>query len=143
MPLAADHFLEERFALRVVWTLAIVLALGGCYWGLLLLPWIFRVDVSPVAVLVFGPGYLITAAYGVRSVSTPPLGTRRLIWLTSLLVQGAWLAWDLAAMCQVLGAGQTPHEPLLPTAWWFFATVASVLALLAERGESTGSNRPL
>jgi hypothetical protein len=56
---------------------------------------------------------------------------RALIWLGSLLVQGAWLAWDLWGICQALMAGGN-MPPVLPTAWWIFATVASAIALFAE-----------
>jgi hypothetical protein len=116
--------------------LAVLLALGGCYWGFLLSPWLFRTDVSPVsplALAVFGPGYLVTLCYIIRSISTPPLVVRRLIWVVSILVQGAWLAWDLWGLCEQLAVGRVPNEPLLPTAWWLFATAGSVAGLITER----------
>ncbi len=72
--------------------LAVLLALGGCFWGLLLSPWVFRPGVSLSALASVGPGYLVTAAYIVRSLCTPPLLARRVIWVASLLTQGAWLA---------------------------------------------------
>lgn len=110
-------------------TLAVVLALGGCFWGLFVSPLL----VSPLAVAVFGPGYLVTLGYIVRVVSTPSLTTRRLIWVGSLLVQGAWLAWFAWAVIERLAAGGTVNEPLLPFAWWAFAVLASVVGLLTER----------
>jgi hypothetical protein len=59
--------------------LAVFLAVGGCYWGLLLSPWVLRSDLSPLAVAIFGPGYLLTIGYVIRCVSTPPLLARRLL----------------------------------------------------------------
>jgi hypothetical protein len=112
--------------------LAVLLALGGCFWGLLLSPWLFRPDVSPLAVAVFGPGYLVTLGYIVRSVSTPALTARRLIWGVSILVQGSWLAWIVWGMSEKVVAGRMPNESVLPVAWWVFATAASVAGLLAE-----------
>jgi hypothetical protein len=112
-------------------SLAVLLALGGCFWGLLLSPWLFRGGVSPLALAVFGPGYLLTVAYIVRSVSTPSVRIRTLTWLGSVFVQGAWLAWDLWGISQAIVAGRS-MPPVLPTAWWIFATGASAIALFAE-----------
>jgi hypothetical protein len=117
--------------------LAVLLALGGCFWGLLLSPWMLRPDVSPAAVAVFGPGYLITLGYIIRSVSTPPLVVRRLIWSASIIIQGSWLAWTIWAICEQVITGHTLNEPSLPTAWWVFATAASVVGLLAEGAKPT------
>jgi hypothetical protein len=113
--------------------LAVFLALGGCFWGLLLAPWVFQPGVSPSALLDVGPGYLVTAAYIVRSLCTPPLWTRRVIWVASLLVQGTWLAWAAWAIAEKVLAGRTVSEPALPVLWWLFATAASAVGLLTER----------
>ena len=112
--------------------LAVLLALGGCFWGLLLSPWIFRPGVSPAAISGFGPGYLVTLGYIVRSVSTPPLIARRLIWAGSIMVQGSWLVWIVWAIFEQVLAGHTLNEPVLFVAWWLFATATSVVGLLAE-----------
>jgi len=131
MTSATEQTRDAGFARSVPGSLAVVLALGGCCWGLLLSPWLFRGDVSPLAVAVFGPGYLLTAAYIVRSVSRPSVQIRSLIWLASLLVQGAWLVWDLRGICQAIEAGRS-MPPVLLTAWWAFATGASAIALVAD-----------
>jgi hypothetical protein len=130
-----EHERGRQLALWLPWTLAYVLALGGCFWGLLLSPWLFRPDVSPLAVVIFGPGYLVTLGYIVRSVCTPPLMARRLIWIASLLVQGAWLAWFAWALVEKIAAGGAPNEPALPVAWWVFATAASAIGLFTEKSK--------
>jgi hypothetical protein len=95
--------------------LAVLLVLGGCFWGLLLSPWLFRPGVSPLAWAIFGPGYAVTLGYIIRSVSTPSLTARRLIWTASILVQGSWLAWVVWGMSGKIVAGQMPNEPV---PWW-------------------------
>jgi hypothetical protein len=132
-----DKLLASWFAR----SLAVLLALGGCFWGLLLSPWLFRPEVSPLAVAVFGPGYLVTLGYIVRSVSTPPLMARRLIWGISIIVQGCWLAWIVWGISEKVMAGHTSNEPSLPVAWWLFATAASVVGLLAEGAKPTNQTR--
>jgi hypothetical protein len=137
---AAQHSDKE---LRLMWlprTIAVLLALGGCFWGLLLSPWLFRADVSPMAIAVFGPGYLITLGYIIRSICTPSLGLRRFIWGASLLVQGLWLACITWAMAEHQLSGQSLNDPLLPIAWWALAAVASVVALFTERAKQTESS---
>jgi len=79
------------------------------------------------------PGYLVTAAYIVRCLCTPPLWARRVIWVASLLVQGTWLAWITWAIAERVMAGRTVNESPLPVMWWLFATAASAVALLTER----------
>jgi hypothetical protein len=125
---------SERQTSRVARSLAIVLALGGCFWGLLLAPWLFRADVSPLAVVVFGPGYLVTLGYIVRSASTPPTGVRLLIWVSSLLVQGAWLLFLTWGVIEKIAAGGSATHDIgnIMTAWWIFATAASAVGLVAD-----------
>lgn len=122
----------KRLVLRVPRVLAALLALGGSFFGVLLSPWIFRSDVSPLALAVFGPGYVITLAYFVRMLSTPSLSIRRLIWVASVMVQGTWMVWDLSGISAKIAAGQSVNEPLLPSAWWVLATAASVIGLITE-----------
>jgi hypothetical protein len=138
VPSVNDH--DKLLAPWFARLLAVLLALGGCFWGLLLSPWIFQPDVSPAAISGFGPGYLITLGYIVRSVSTPPLMVRRLIWGASIIIQGSWLAWIIWAICEQVIAGHTLNEPSLPVVWWLFATVASVVGLLAESAKPTKPN---
>jgi hypothetical protein len=113
--------------------IAVPLALGGCYWGLLLAPWLFQPGASPLALIAFGPGYLITFCYVVRAICTPAFGVRRFIWVASILVQGAWALWITMAMAERAIGGHSINEPLVIVAWWLFATVVSVVGLLAER----------
>jgi hypothetical protein len=113
-------------------TLALVLAIGGCFWGLLASPLL----VTPLAVAVLGPGYSVTLGYIIRAAGTPPLPARRLIWASSLLVQGAWLAWFAWALVAKLAAGGTLNEPLVPATWWALAVAASVVGLLIEKPDA-------
>jgi hypothetical protein len=85
MSTATGNTREQRYASWVARLLAILLALGGCYWGVLLSPWMLRADVSPLAIAIYGPGYLVTLGYIVRSLTTPPPPARILIWVSSLL----------------------------------------------------------
>jgi hypothetical protein len=135
MSTATENTHERRQSSWLARLLAILLALGGCYWGLLLSPWLFfRANVSPLAVIVFGPGYLVTLGYIVRSVSTPPAGFRVLIWVSSLLVQGAWLLFMIWNVFETIAAGGSAMHDIenIMTAWWVFATAASVVGLLAD-----------
>ena len=119
--------------------LAGVLALGGSCWGILLSPWLFQRDASPLAWVVFGPGYVVTVGYIIRTFSTPPLGVRRLIWIASLLVQGAWLLWIIWGISERLAAGNTVNEPILVVGWWLFATGASVAGLVTEKAKQASA----
>jgi hypothetical protein len=130
---------EQRPTSWVARLLAILLALGGCGWGLLLSPWLLRAHVTPLAVALFGPGYLVTLGYIVRSVSTPPAGVRMLIWASSLLVQGAWLLFLIWGVTEKVASGgsATTDASNLMMAWWAFATAASVAGLLADLPKKT------
>jgi hypothetical protein len=126
---------HERPTLWVARLLAILLALGGCYWGLLLSPMVFRRDVSPLALAIFGPGYFVTLGYIIRSVSTPPKGFRLLIWLSSLLVQGAWLLGLIWDVIEKMAAGGSVGVANIAMAWWVFATVASMAGLIFDMAD--------
>lgn len=129
-----DHDFIDSFAPWGPRLLAGLLALGGLFWGLLLSPWQFQSWASPVFWAVFGPGYLITLGYIIRAVCTPPMIFRRLIWIGSLLVQGAWLLWLIWCVIEEVAAGNSArNEANLATAWWVFATAASVAGLFTER----------
>lgn len=105
-----------------------ILAIGGCSWGILFLPLLVRKNVSPLAIMVFGPGYLVTFGYLVRLFGTPPLAWRYLIWISSLVVQGAWIVWMIAAG----GLGQIFKEPPIPVAWWIGSVILTAVALAYE-----------
>jgi len=119
--------------------LAGVLALGGSCWGVLLSPWLFQRDASPLAWVVFGPGYIVTIGYIIRTFSTPPLGVCRAIWVASILVQGAWFFVSIWGISERVAAGNTVNEPILILAWWLFATGASVVGLLTEKAKPVSS----
>jgi hypothetical protein len=109
-----------------------LLAIGGIYWGVLLLPLIPHAENQLLPLLVFGPGYVVTLGYLIRVVTSPPLRGRQVIWGFSILVQGGWLVCYVVA---TLGGGAISRlaEPNLIVAWWLFATVGSVVALMLER----------
>ncbi len=134
MSAATGNMQQQPSAPWLAWGLAVVLALGGCFWGVLVSLVFLRAEVSPLAVAVFGSGYLVTVGYIVRSISTPPPGVRVVIWMSSLLVQGAWLLWLMRAVIEKVLAGGSAAGDIgnIFTAWWVFATVASVAGLLAD-----------
>ena len=113
-------------------TVAGLLAIGGICWGALLLPLILRAEHLLLPLLVFGPGYIVTLAYLVRATTTPPLRGRQFIWVLSILVQGGWLACYVVATLGTDGAIGRITEPNVIVAWWVFATLASVVALMLE-----------
>ena len=102
--------------------LAVVLALGGGFWGLFVL---FAFGATALIPLPFGVGYAVTAAYVYRALWEPSYRTRRRIWLASLLVQGTWLL--LAGLPLFSDAGLNPFS-----LWWLFATGCSVVGLTSE-----------
>jgi len=117
-----------------MWTprlLVLILSIGGVAWGLLCLPFLFW---NPsYAIVIFGPGYVVTVGYLVRICWRLPMGARLGIWWLSAHVQGAWLIWALMGIAEGgwFRGGTFEWITLL---WWLFATVASVLAALTERG---------
>jgi hypothetical protein len=147
MSTATENPQAEPPASRVARLLAIQLAIGGSFWGLLLLPVLLSPNVPALAVAVLVPGYLVTVGYIVRSVCTPPPEGRLLIWVSSLLVQGAWLLFLIGSVIEKAVAGGSVAQDVssVPAVWWLFATVASVVGLLAdrpkqaERGAADGS----
>lgn len=142
--------MADRERLLTPWlprVLVVPLALGGCYWGLLLLPGLAQPNVESWAFALFGPGYLLTLGYIVRAISTPPLWGRRFLWVLSLLVQGGWFCYDFGGGIMQVMAGRHFNEPILILAWWAFAAVASGVALFAEGHErrdkpGAASDRP-
>ena len=110
--------------------LAGILAVGGLLWGLFCLIFIVAGDTAK-ALMLFGPGYVVTVGYIVRCCSLPPLAWRRAIWGLSGLVQGAWLLWALSGVVQS-GFRGFAFE-FITLAWWLFAFAVSVYGLVAER----------
>jgi hypothetical protein len=123
--------------------LAIPLALGGCFWGFLLFPWVFRPEASLQGLAIFVPGYLVTLGYIVRSAFTLPLMVRRLIWGSSILVQGSWLAFMIGSIIvEISRGGHLPHKggDMFIFAWWVFATTASVAGFFVDKPKAKLSN---
>jgi hypothetical protein len=107
-------------------TIAGILAVGGFLWGLLCLPFIIS-GKTLHSLLIFGPGYIVTIGYFIRWFSIPRLSIRRAIWLSSLLVQGAWLAIYL-----LLFALEPTAFGLFFGLWWIFAFGLSLFCLYSE-----------
>jgi hypothetical protein len=110
-----------------------LLAIGGIYWGVLLLPLIPHAENPLLPLLVFGPGYVVTLGYLIRVVTSPPLRGRQVIWGFSVLVQGGWLVCHVVATLGNGGPISRLTEPHLIMAWWVFATVGSIVAFMMER----------
>lgn len=64
----------------------------------------------------------------------PPIGARALIWVSSLLVQGAWLLWLISEVIHYLSVGRPVVKDIanIFTVWWVFATVASFVGLAVD-----------
>ncbi len=117
------------------------LAIGGIYWGVLLLPWMPQPENLLLKLFVFGPGYVVTLGYWIRVLASPPLLGIQLIWGASVLVQGGWLVCHVVATLGREGGVTRLAQPKLVVAWWLFATVGSVVALMLEREEFHGGGR--
>jgi hypothetical protein len=124
-------------ALRI---LAALLAAGGIWWGYFLHdPFMDHVRHADsfndlLGLLIFAPGYLITAGYLIRCLSKPSLAWRRVIWGASALIQGAWLIfllWATAARQGFFGNLDLVGE-LIFGGWWAFAFTSSVYGLAVE-----------
>ncbi len=110
-----------------------VLAVGATLWAVFCA--LFIIAGSARALLIFGPGYVITVGYYWRAFGRPSPSWCRAIWGLSLLVQGAWLGWVVFAMFSgPLGGGLFG---LIIIVWWFAATVVSLIALLLEPSRPT------
>jgi hypothetical protein len=91
------------------------------------------------ALLLFGPGYVVTAGYYWRAFGNPSPGFARGIWGLSLLVQGAWLSlvhWyaqpNSFDVDWVFGLVVG-----LVYLWWLGSAAVSLIALVAEPGYTT------
>jgi hypothetical protein len=124
------------------------LAVGGVFWAVICLLLIWAADYHAKVLLLFAPGYCVTAGYIFRCCSHhPSLSARRAVWFFSLLVQGAWLLWYFlgAALLHIfkvisngwaVGLAQwldsSPLTRFIYVSWWFVAVAFSILGLLAE-----------
>ncbi|HEX3357181.1 MAG TPA: hypothetical protein VHS31_09435 [Tepidisphaeraceae bacterium] len=104
--------------------LAAIATLWAIFLAILVLPdW-------PQAILWFGPGYLLTAAYYWRALGHPSLNWARAIWILSLLTQGTWLICFLVSASH----GHVQGDPfdILILIWWTISTLISFIALFLE-----------
>ncbi len=115
---------DKAMAVRL---LAGLLAAIASLWSVFCLLLLWACAFHPGAVLVFAPGYLVTAGYIWRASTTPDLGARQLIWVASLLVQGAWLVLFLLDF-------RLPQDfsQALLMSWWLLACAGSAWALHLE-----------
>ena len=127
-----------RGKLPLAQVLAALLAIGGLGWGVFLGMLFGRTEHPLQAALVFGPGYVVTLGYVLRVFMTPPLRWRLTIWLSSILLQGAWLTWYVVGTVGDGNFGQLTQLNVL-VVWWFFATVISIAGLFAEDGNFESS----
>jgi hypothetical protein len=117
--------------------LAIVLSFGGVGWGMFCLPFFFWNPSN--ALMLFGPGYVVTVGYIARACCTLSYGSRVGIWLLSALVQGAWLIWVLSSIAE--GAwfrGNAFALAFVMFGWWVLAFASSVFSLFTEHGLESG-----
>jgi hypothetical protein len=114
--------------------LALSLAIGGIAWGLFS-ALLLLAGAQPLEfVVIFGPGYAITAGYIARVCHTPKPVWRILLWLASTLVQGYWLGWILLGAVRGELRGSTFE--LLSIAWWVYAFLVSVYGILGDVHET-------
>ena len=119
--------------LNIPRVIASLLALGACFWGILLSPVIAQTIEKPMVLLTLGLGYVIMLGYLILVFFPPALPARLLIWGLSVLVQGSWLVWYGVDLVRHLAQGGSWNEPPLFLGWWLFATVGSIVGLLLEK----------
>jgi hypothetical protein len=113
--------------------LAIVFSVVGVGWGLFCLPLVFS---SFYGLILFGPGYIVTAGYVARACLELSWGVRVGIWWLSALVQGAWLIWALCGISQGAWFRGFAFE-WVTLVWWACAFVASMFGALSEPNLAT------
>ena len=128
------HAVRREPLIRLI---ALVLFLGGGFWGVLLAPVTYRTDKPFLAALIFGPGYLVTLAYGYRLFCRPTIRIRQSLWSFSILVQGAWLYSILGASLWENPPIRTFFQATIPSLWWTGATLSSLLALFLETKDNS------
>lgn len=108
--------------------LAVVLALGATCWGVFCVPVTVAV---PLLGLLFLPGYVLTVGYIAMACGTLSADRRRLVWVFSTFVQGAWLSLALVGVVSDRGFRGDVFFVIAFT-WWCFATLASFYGFVAE-----------
>jgi hypothetical protein len=109
---------------RTARLLAAFLAVGGLVWGAWCL-WLAVSSGQPLALVIFAPGYLVTAGSLVLAVATPPLRRRRFLWKLAVVVQAAWLVWFLWEEAEH-NFGVFSWFVVAYAGWWAVATAAAV-----------------
>ena len=117
----AERHRQRAFDRPETWLrlLAGALATWGGLWGFLLL---IACPFSLQFVLVFGPGYVVTAGCLLRAISELSYRVRLAIWGASALLQGAWFGFALLHRSWIW--------LFLP--WWGTATLLSIEAIGLE-----------
>jgi hypothetical protein len=117
--------------------LAALLAAGGIFFSILCAGIVFE-ERDVLALLVFAPGFVITAGYVSRCFYTPQLFWLRIIWGASAIVQGGWLIYYFAPMAY--RAFQHKDDTItssdfinLMTLWWLFALVISICGFFYDK----------
>lgn len=106
--------------------LAGILLLGALMWGALCAVF---VAMNPLrGLLIFGPGYLVLAAYVWRAFLPCPGVYPKAIWGLSLVVQGTWLA-----LCATAAFMREPQVLFNPVGiWWILSSLASLGGLIYD-----------
>lgn len=106
-----------------------ILATGGVLWGVLFgLVIVFGYN-QLFALMIALPGYAVTFGYLVRTFRSPAIATKRWIWGSSAVVQGAWLAF-LVLNCR--GSDYLTPLVLILLAWWGGTTLASIIGFFVD-----------
>jgi hypothetical protein len=131
-----NHPSERMKNLTLARAMAGVLAAGGTFWGLFLLPFVIgglmnsnEIPLSNVDRMWIA-GYLVTMGYYLRFFLNLPLLARRSIWFFSTLVQGVWLSWYLWGAAH--GGARASAFEALAALWWFFSLTVSLIAFCIE-----------
>lgn len=69
-----------KMPLNIPRVIASLLALGACFWGILLSPLVAESSEKPMVLLTLGPGYVVTLGYLILVFIPPALPARLLIW---------------------------------------------------------------
>jgi hypothetical protein len=87
-----------------------------------------------VFALSFGPGYVVTVLHIVRACHTPRPNWRLLLWITSAIVQGAWMFPILLEIVRHGMDGSAFYA--LSFIWWVYAFLVSVVGVVADNQEA-------
>lgn len=134
VPLADLSGVTFRLEAAVLRLSAGLLAAGGTAWALLCAAVILSGGANWHSIAVFGPGFIVTYGYYWRALAPPPMMFCRVIWGSSLLVQGSWLAFIAAEAWGELGNGPAPPGVYMVVFWWSSSTLLSLVGLCLDPG---------